>query len=403
MRGSFYICIYLCICCLPAHAESAIISGPLIVSERWPQSTDLESWTRDVMRIEGLEDASETAQAKAFFRWLRLFNRMATGGMIQAYEGPYGKEQSVLDAHKSLFVYGWGFCDTTSRVAEAAWRLYTGDPGSAKRVITQHDDGGYHTMYRLRLDGNWGAFDGRYGYYLIDRDAPDARVLDWGEIGKDSNISANKSYRNRSQPFFEFFGSEWERAFKINECFYESEQAWVDAGQPVECVFSDPKYGEGTRFHDMAFRLPKGTTIERFWDNSARKFYVPAGEHALKEEAFLPAGRVYRVSETSLDGNWPKHDPNFKKAEPYLTRTPLDEGYNSQVKGERTIGQAWGRLTYAPNLGDAETLAALTAESNLEHASSAPFLRARPGTGSGQSVFDFYSPYILVDGTVGLI
>jgi hypothetical protein len=58
------------------------IRGPLVVSERWPECTNLRTWTRDVMRLEGLESASEMAQGKAFFHWLRLFNRMPTGGMI---------------------------------------------------------------------------------------------------------------------------------------------------------------------------------------------------------------------------------------------------------------------------------------------------------------------------------
>jgi hypothetical protein len=165
-----------------AVAQSGVVSGPLVVSDRWPECTTLEGWTHDVMRLEGLENASETAQAKAFFHWLRLFSRMATGGMIQAWEGDDGEEKYVTDAHKNLFVYGWGYCDTTSRIAEAAWTEFKHDPQAAERVVLQHEDGGYHTLYRLRLDGHYGAFDPRYGYYLIESDAPDARILDWAEI-----------------------------------------------------------------------------------------------------------------------------------------------------------------------------------------------------------------------------
>ena len=142
--------------------QAHILSGPLVVSDGWPECTNLQTWTRDVMRLEKVEDAGETAQAKVFFRWLRLFSKMATGGMIQAHEGPYGKEQYVLDAHKNLFVYGWGYCDTHSRIAEAAWSEFKQDRSAAERVVVQHHDGGYHTMYRLRLDGRFGAFDARY-------------------------------------------------------------------------------------------------------------------------------------------------------------------------------------------------------------------------------------------------
>jgi hypothetical protein len=352
--------------------DARVVSGPLVSTDRWPRSTGLVDWTRDVMRIEGLEKASETAQGKAFFEWLRLFNRMAAGGMIQAFEGDWGQEKYVTDAHKNLFVYGWGYCDTTSRIAEAAWKEFKSDPAAAERVCLQHDDGGYHTMFRLRLDGHHGAFDPRYGYYLVDRDAPDARILDWAEVGVDENILRNRSFRHRSRPFFEIFGPEWERALLIQPAYFTSEDLWRKAGAAKEHVFGNSQYRMGTRFHDMDFRLPKGTEIERFWDNSARKFYVPAGRHTEREFPFLASGRFYRVTETALDGNWPKYDPNYGKSKPYLATVPRDEGYPAAHAGGRTIGQAWGVIRYRPAPGD---------------------LRL-------DEPLDFYSPYVLVDGTL---
>ena len=120
----------------------------------------------------------------------------------------------------------------------------------------------------------------------------------------------------------------------------------------------------------------------------------------MREEPFLPAGRFYRVTETMLDGNWPKYDPNYKIAKPYLSRVPSSEGYNEQVRGGKTIGQAWGRLTYAPDPPKAEFLSALTADSDLVHAATAPYLRPRDAQSGGSATFDFYSPYILVDGVL---
>ena len=38
-------------------------SGPLVVNHRWPRATDLVSWTKDVMRIEGVENGPETRRA----------------------------------------------------------------------------------------------------------------------------------------------------------------------------------------------------------------------------------------------------------------------------------------------------------------------------------------------------
>ena len=319
------------------------------------------------MRIEGLQQANETAQAKAFFRWLRLFSRMATGGMIQAYEGEPGRETYVTDAHKNLFVYGWGFCDTTSRIAEAAWSQFKQDRDAAERVCVMHDNGGFHTMYRLRLDGRWGAFDPRYGYYLVDRDEPGAAILDWDRVGDDKRILSNRGYRHRSGPFFEFFGAEWDRALLLKPVYFRDEAMWIAAGKPAESVFGNRQYEMGARYHDMDFELPPRTSIERFWDNGARKFYVPLGAHTRREEAFLPSGRFYRVTESMLEGNWPRFDPNHAAAQKELSSVPSTEGYNSQVAGGRTIGQSWGRIA---------------TEARLE---------------AGR-VFDFYSPYVLVDG-----
>jgi hypothetical protein len=388
-------------CALSVFANDPVsVKGPLLSCDAWPRATDLVTWTSDVMRISRLEKASETAQGKAFFEWLRLFNRMAVGGMIQAYEGPFGNERFVLDAHKQLFVYGWGYCDTTSRIAEAAWKEFKRDPTAAERVITQHENGGYHTMYRLRMDGRYGAFDPRYGYYLVERDAPDARVLDWKEVGDDRQFHRNRQFRHRSRPFFEIWGVEWERALLIEPGWFDSEQQWRAAGAAKETVFGNSHYRMGTRFHDMDFTLWRGTTIERHWDNSARKFYRPAGKHTEREWPFLPLGRYYRVTETSLEGNWPNHDPNYQRARPYLATVPVNQGYGADIAGGRTIGQAWGAIRYRPVLSRSEGLDALAPGGTLVHSQAAPYLRAAQPGGGGEAVFDFRCPYVLVDGTL---
>lgn len=375
-------------------------SGPLATSERWPRATTLEEWTRDVMRLEGLENAPETAQGKAFFEWLRLYCRMAVGGMIQAYEGDYNRERSVIDAHKSMFVYGWGWCDTCSRIAEAAWKEYRDDDAAAQRVCVLNEGGGYHTMYRLRLDGNYGAFDPRYGYYLVAEDKPDARILDWADVGHDENIHRNREFQHRSRPFFEIFGREWTRALGLKPVYFESEETWRKAGGAAQSVFGNTQYQMGTRFHDMNFRLPRGTTIERFWDNTARKFYRPATKSAERETRWLPWGRFYRVTETSHNGNWPKYDPNYQRAKPYLVTVPSGMGYDAELEGGRTIGQAWGRIRYEPQPARGDLAEVMLPGSTLTQATSAPFLRPGQLAGGGEAVFDFYSPYVLVDGTL---
>ncbi len=351
-------------------AQDRAVEGVSLSNDAWPRSSTLVEWTSDVMRISGVQKAAEAAQGKAFFEWLRLFSRMAVGGMIQSYEGPPGKEAYVLDAHKQLFVYGWGYCDTTSRIAEAAWQEYKRDARAAERVITQHDDGEYHTMFRLRLDGSYAAFDPRYAYYLIDHDAPDARVLDWAELN--GKFEINRRYTNRSRPFFEIGGLELERALLLHAAYFDSESAWRAGGAPKEHVFGNGSYRIGTPLHDMRFTLQPGMTITRYWDNSARKFYVPTGEHTKREWPFLASGRFYRVTETSHGGNWAKYDPNYQRARPYLMTIPTNEGYPKELAGGRTIGQAYGVIEYEPEVRMA----------------------------GGAGIIDVRSPYILVDGTL---
>jgi hypothetical protein len=384
-----------------AWAQTRPVDGAVLSNDGWPRSTSLAEWTSDVIRISGLEKASETAQGKAFFEWLRLFSRMAVGGMIQAYEGPYGKESYVLDGHKQLFVYGWGYCDTTSRIAEAAWQEYKRDARAAERVCVQHDDGGFHTMFRMRLDGRHAAFDPRYAYYLIERDAPDARILDWAELN--GKFELNRGYRNRARPYFETGGIEWERALLIQPAYFESEAAWRAAGAAKEHVFGDGAYRMGTALHDMAFTLKRGMTIERFWDNSARKFYVPAGARTKREWPFLASGRFYRATDTSHGGSWPKYDPNHQRALPYLSTVPVSEDYPAEVAGGRTIGQAHGAIDYKPLLADAAYLDGLAAGATLVHSTAAPHLRPARITEGGEAIFDLRSPYVLVDGSLSVV
>jgi len=99
-----------------------------------------------------------------------------------------------------------------------------------------------------------------------------------------------------------------------------------------------------------------------------------------------------------LDGNWVKFDPNYMASRAYVTTVPRDEGYNADVSGGRTIGQAWGRMTYEPDWRSRDFLSVSAVTTDLVHYTTAPYLRPKAETAGGSAVFDFYSPYILVDG-----
>ncbi|MEA2064544.1 MAG: hypothetical protein U9P14_12645 [Gemmatimonadota bacterium] len=378
----------------------AEVKGPLVVSDRWPRCTDLLTWAGDVFRLEGVETGSERDRGIALYNWLRLFNRLCegTGGMSQAFEGPWGEEGYVLDVHKNLFVYGWGYCDTHSRIAEALWQEYTGDSLAADRVVCMHAGGGYHTMYRLRLDGRYGAFDARYSYYLLEKDTPDARILDWDGVGQDRNVYANLKYENRCRPFFEFPHREFSRALWVKpRTVFKSEAAWRAAGAEPEEVFRDRSYKMGTKYHDMRFSLYRGMSIERYWDNRMKKWYVPQN----KKDMFLPEGRFYRVGASMVGADGEKNDPNWPRIKPYVTRVPDGLGYPAYLEGDLSLGQAWGVITYRPDLGRGDlTEALLDGGQGLVSAGTAPFIRPEAEGAEGEWVLEFYSPYILVDGFI---
>jgi hypothetical protein len=146
--------------------------------------------------------------------------------------------------------------------------------------------------------------------------------------------------------------------------------------------------------------LPKGTTVERFWNSAPGKVYVPAGFESKGEEPFLPSGRFYRVTETMLSSNWVKFDPNYQLAKAYVETVPKDQHYNADVAGGKTIGQAWGRITYEPDWKSPEFLKSSPVETDLSHQTSSPYLRPANRTGGGSATFDFYSPYVLVSGVL---
>ncbi|MEA1997270.1 MAG: hypothetical protein U9N45_06500, partial [Gemmatimonadota bacterium] len=382
----------------PAPVEpgaSAPVAGPLVTSGNWPRTTDLVTWVRDVFRLDGVEDASETRKGISFYTWLRLFSRNCYGGMPQAYEGLPGAEGYVTDAHKNLFVYGWGYCDTHCRIGEAVWRELTGEPESAYRVNVGNPGGGYHTMLRLRLDGNYGAFDPLYGYYLIDRDdSVNMRILDWAEVGVDSNVTRNAKFVNRCKPFFEIPSWNKSTVLGYEPVYWEEETDWAAAGSPIKQVFSSPKHETGTVYHDMNWRLPRGTTIRRYWKSSGKKWYVP-----LKRKSdFLSSGRFYRVTNKSFESNWPRYDPNYKRAKAYLEKVPRGEYYQWWMEGGLTIGQAYGRIDYKPDLAGDSWLDALAGASNLAHQSRAPYLIPQEAGKQCEAVFDFYCPFIMVEG-----
>jgi hypothetical protein len=205
------------------------------------------------------------------------------------------------------------------------------------------------------------------------------------------------TYENRARPFVEFPQKEFERVLWVKpKKVFESQDAWETAGREPEVVFRDRKYKMGTKFHNMDFHLLRGMTIERFWDNSAKKWYVPKKT----KNMFLSEGRFYRIGATMVGGDGERNDPNLKYMEPYLTPVPEGVGYPAYLEGDLSLGQAWGRVKYQPDLSRGDLSEALLEGEGLATAKDSPYLRPSIDGSEGEWVLEFLSPYILVDGFI---
>ena len=65
LRAVLAVLLTLASALLPAQPQP--VTGVVLSNDAWPRATTLNEWTSDVIRISRLENASETAQAKAFF------------------------------------------------------------------------------------------------------------------------------------------------------------------------------------------------------------------------------------------------------------------------------------------------------------------------------------------------
>lgn len=381
-----------------AHARG--ISGPMVVSDAWPQATDLASWARDVLRIEGKTDAPDRDKALALYYWTRLFVMSPSAG-TEPYEGPFGQEgRLVEDVHKVMFVHGCGDCDYQARALEAVWALYKGDDRAARRVNWMPRP---HTMAELKWDGAWHAFDVMNGIFFLDADSPTANVLSIAqEIDADDLLKANEHFEHRCRPFFERVRSweqpgEWRMHLEFTG-FYETGEAWVRAGSPDGAVFATHSMPSTLPLSDMNWYLPRGARIERRWAPGP-DFYAPQAQAA----SFGALGRHFRqaLEWPPSDSHWNGNEDlyNFPKVEPYLRLcTDPDDIW---FYGQHTLYlTSAGTYEYEADLWSDAYLDAVEGEPGLVRATAPPFLR--PGAaGEPRSItFRIRSPYIMGDATL---
>ena len=240
-------------------AGPAPVSGPLVSCDRWPRATNLVSWTVDVMRIEGLENATETAQGKAFFEWLRLFSRMAVGGMIQAYRRAARQRALRHRRPQDSLRLRLGLTATPP----AASRKRRGRNTSATRArpsacCVQHEDGGYHTMYRLRWTAATALSTRATATILWSATSPARACWTGARSASTRTSSAIALTATAAARSSRSSALEWERALLLNPGWFDSEQQWQDAGAPKEYVFGEQPIPDGHALPRHGFHAVEG-------------------------------------------------------------------------------------------------------------------------------------------------
>jgi hypothetical protein len=376
---------------LAVKAESGEVTGPLVVSENWPECTDLNTWVQDVLRIKGLTGATDQEKGLAVYYWNRLF---LMGGIAPS-EGPYNAETVVLDLHKLLFVYGYGYCSLMATTLEGTWCAYKASNSVGRRI--SYEDYG-HTMAELYWNGSWHAFDTLFGYYFIASDSPSANVLSYAEVAvQDSVLRANEGYTNRCKPFFERPTS-FDDADRTNDMPRTIDiGAWRDLPSQhvpgTKDVYPNYSNPNNQTWHNMAFHLPKGIAIERQWD-SGTNFYVPKVDAA----SYYTQGNHYRISTTFYGGNWPSNDPNYVYCQPYL-KTVTDSA-DTYFHNQQVVFFSSGTLNYDADLWTDAYQDAVDGAASIVRSADPPYLRPN-GAGTAKSiVFRIRCPYVLADGSV---
>lgn len=399
LRKAVLCAALLAVLCIVTAARGGEVTGPLVVSDNWPQCTDIKTWADDVLRIEGKTSATDREKALTLYYWTRLFVMSPKNGN-EPYEGDYGNEQWQFDRHKVFFVWGGGDCGFQSAAHEAVWCYYNNDNTVARNIRYQAAG---HVMCEVQYDSTWHAYDPLNGVFFLAEDTPTAHILSFAEIApEDQLLRDNETYVNRCRPFFERVRS-WdppsERSDLLDITGFENSFAdWQTAGSDPHVVYASYGYPVGGTWWDMNWRLPRGTRIERKWD-TGDVFYVPQ----LYADRYSTQGRHYRqATDWGTDTtNWHAAEDiyNFPKCEPYLKLcTDPTEAY---FYGYHTFFlAATGTMTYVADLAGGKYVDAVQGSPTLTWSASPPYLRPT-GTGTTQeAVFHVRCPFILADGRI---
>lgn len=219
---------------LPCHASSEYQAENInIVSNRWPDSSDIKQFSEDAIRL--MNAVSYEEKAIAIWRFIRMFTAYTTG--VTPKEPKLGNTY-VDDPLKVLNVYGAHNCDGLSRIMETAWRslgmraekLYRS--GHTQADLFWEDEDGITRGHLFDVSEGWFVYD-RTGKHIA---SPDDISLDYSLI-----------YRPSRTP-------------RPDRAHYWGMYNWVHAPH-IEM----PRYSP-------FFNLRSGETFKFFWGNLSKPY-----------------------------------------------------------------------------------------------------------------------------------
>ena len=176
----FFLWLFIFSFSISCHASSEYQAENInIVSNRWPDSSDIKQFSEDAIRL--MNAVSHEEKAIAIWRFIRMFTAYTTG--VIPKEPKLGNTY-VDDPLKVLNVYGAHWCDGLTRIMETAWRslgmraekLYRS--GHTQADLFWEDADGVTRGHLFDVSEGWFVYD-RTGKHIA---SPDEIALDYSLI-----------------------------------------------------------------------------------------------------------------------------------------------------------------------------------------------------------------------------
>ncbi len=262
-----------------------------VVNSRWPDSSSMEAFARDAIRL--MEAETDEEKALAIFRFIRM-TTSATNGKVP--REPALGDKYIDDPLKVLNVYGAHHCDGLSRMMEWSWRSLGGRAEKLYRSgHTQAD------VFYEDGDGEkrWHLFDLSQGWYVYDRS--DEHIATPDEIAGDFSLIFRPS--GTPKPARPHYWGMWN---------------WVHAPHVAE-----PSYSPD-------LRLRRGEKVVFLWGNEKQPYqnnYRKKGGRDFEHGPYpVTYGNAVFTYTPSFDNRYMEED-TFRKPVNLLSSDGMDSGF----------------------------------------------------------------------------